>query len=530
MSTKRAYQYIRISQEDQSNFSITGQKRFNESFAARIDCEIIKTFIDDGRSAKDFNRPQWRLLEKEIYKNRHHIDYLIISKYDRLIRNVREGLVFLEKIENKWGVKVVSAMEDYYSHPDDPMFVRDRTQRLLDAEVERLRISDRVKFGNWQAANEGRYPHKAPFGYRNERDDRNKPILVLDQDRAEIIRFIFDSFIQGVPLSIIRTKARSMGFTLQGRSAIQRILSNPVYAGLIEVKPYRSEKARNIKGMHDPVVDERTFYLAQSMIQMNEQGPKVVASDDLPLRGVIGCIQCGSIYTGGRSRGRSKYYHYYRCPECSKVNIGADKIHAMVEGVLSDMAIPQKYLSYIRLQSKSRIEQIEKSRKSEEVVLKRKIDELNQKIDSVTEKFISDQIDQKSYDKFRAKYEREKASLESQIRPKEWSSFKINDFIDDLMPIISDLAGFFKALSTPGKQLFFSSLFGHGSKVSQSLFEPHFIHPVFRSNDLNIKGLRIQKTPEIDHYLGGNYISAPNETMFEPVVDLVEILRKSLSA
>ena len=56
------YQYIRISDKDQSNCSIDGQQRFNAMFAEKNGMTIIGTFIDDGVSAKNFDRPEWKRL------------------------------------------------------------------------------------------------------------------------------------------------------------------------------------------------------------------------------------------------------------------------------------------------------------------------------------------------------------------------------------------------------------------------------------------------------------------------------------
>ena len=71
---KTAYQYIRISDEDQSNFSLSGQEKMNRDYGAKHGIEVVKTFIDDGYSAKNFNRPKWKELEKELAKNKSKIE------------------------------------------------------------------------------------------------------------------------------------------------------------------------------------------------------------------------------------------------------------------------------------------------------------------------------------------------------------------------------------------------------------------------------------------------------------------------
>ena len=57
-----AVAYIRISQQDQSNFSIEGQQSILEKFARDQNLNLVASFIDNGKSAKNFNRPEWKNL------------------------------------------------------------------------------------------------------------------------------------------------------------------------------------------------------------------------------------------------------------------------------------------------------------------------------------------------------------------------------------------------------------------------------------------------------------------------------------
>lgn len=172
---KRAFAYIRISQEDQSNFSLSGQRKMNTEYAEKHGIDIIQTFVDDGYSAKNFNRPQWKQLEAALSANKTTIDYLIVTKYDRLIRNAAEGLAFIEKLEQRWNIKLLSVMENFFIDPHSPYFFKMRADLLVTAEFERRVISDRSKFGTWSAKSQGRFIGPAPFGYLNVRDEGNKP-------------------------------------------------------------------------------------------------------------------------------------------------------------------------------------------------------------------------------------------------------------------------------------------------------------------------------------------------------------------
>lgn len=108
---KKAYQYIRSARmEDRPEGSFCIQQKVNTAFAKKHNIEIIETFIDAGYSGKNFNRPGWKALQRKLIKNKSKINYLIVTNYDRITRNPIEGLTFMEKLEQKLQVKLISVM------------------------------------------------------------------------------------------------------------------------------------------------------------------------------------------------------------------------------------------------------------------------------------------------------------------------------------------------------------------------------------------------------------------------------------
>lgn len=106
---KKACQYIRSARnEDQPNGSVLIQEKMNTAYAKKHKIEITETFIDAGFSGKNFNRPGWKELERKLAKNKNKVDYLIVTKYDRVSRNFFEGLEFMTMLEQKWNVKLIS--------------------------------------------------------------------------------------------------------------------------------------------------------------------------------------------------------------------------------------------------------------------------------------------------------------------------------------------------------------------------------------------------------------------------------------
>ena len=78
--------YVRVSTEEQAKkgYSIDGQTQRCKEYAYRMGYEVVKVFVEQGRSAKDLNRPELQSMFKYIKANHKNIDSLIFWKWDRL--------------------------------------------------------------------------------------------------------------------------------------------------------------------------------------------------------------------------------------------------------------------------------------------------------------------------------------------------------------------------------------------------------------------------------------------------------------
>src|ERR1700748_1456264 len=199
---KKAIGYIRISDKDQSNFSISGQEKYIREYCERNNLYLHSIFTDE-KSAKDFDRRAWQNLEDYMRSSYRDVDYLIVIKYDRFSRNAAAGLNKIEMIEKKYGIIVVSVFEQMSIDYDSPFYFKQRADMLVNAEFELRVIRDRTLFGMHEALSSGRYISKAPTGYLNTRDEYNKPYIVIDKDKGPVIPRIFEMYMRGTPIKAI---------------------------------------------------------------------------------------------------------------------------------------------------------------------------------------------------------------------------------------------------------------------------------------------------------------------------------------
>src|SRR5690606_32392332 len=131
---------------------------------------------------------------------------------------------------------------------------------------------------------------------------------------------------------------------------------NPIYAGMIQVPAYYDETAHMVKGLQEPIITEEDWWKVQAQLSKPPK-KQVKLSEDLPLRGVLRCAQCGKLLTGGASKGKFKYYNYYWCVDHRKDNFSAIKVHKQLDQLVKALSLPEHYLGYLQESAERQLEE-----------------------------------------------------------------------------------------------------------------------------------------------------------------------------
>ncbi len=489
-----AYAYLRISTEDQSNFSLEAQEEIIRKYAASHNFNIVKTYTDDGVSAKNFDRPAWKKLEIDLSKSKGQIKAIMVAKYDRLIRNAAEGLTLLERFEIKLQVQIISTGENLYIDPHSPFYFKIRADMFVGAEFERRVIADRTKMGIWQGKKQGRYFTTAPFGYVNERDGNNKPIIVLHTERAKTVKQLFEQVATGMDWKEAGRIAKKNGFNNKGKDAIKRVLSNIVYAGIIIVPAYGRELATQVKGIHEPIISEEVFYWVQAMIDGKPQ-PKMKDREEFPLRGVLHCQQCNNLLTAGLSRGRhGGLFPYYRCRKCKGENYNANKVHDILTEVLQQLSLAPEQIQKDRETAEQQMEQRLATRAHKVKRLEIEIQEMESKIEQSEEKYITGKIEEITYRKFTDRWKRDLSGKRIELEQASsdergyWKLFYEN------LSLLSDISGLFNKSTIENKQRIIRMGFAHPLHITSQGLRTPAINPILHRESLIISNLQITKS------------------------------------
>lgn len=352
---KKIIGYVRESTQWQvtNGYNLGEQKRKIEEFCkykyetGSYELEIKE---ERGVSARNLKRPQIQSII-ELIKSKS-IDILVIHNLDRLTRSVKD-LAYLIELLEEYSIELVSITESI-----DTTTPSGRTFILMIGVIsqwEEDSISWRTKRGMAEALERGYYcKPRVPIGY--VRDPQDKRHLIIDEEKAEYIRYIFETVARGtktaneIYLDFKREKVLGKKW---GNDDVYRILKNQAYTGDVELfgKVY--------EGVIPAIVTKELQKEALERVKLRSRKKKYQYS----FRGILLCSECGSTLkcdsTHKKIRGKVyKVYQYYFCEYC-KNRISQNCIQEQVEHKLSRL-LDKEHAKEIRKSFLKHLKQVEK--------------------------------------------------------------------------------------------------------------------------------------------------------------------------
>ena len=334
---KTAVIYARYSSDNQTEQSIEGQLRVCNDYAKNNDILIVDTYIDRAMTGTNDNRPDFQRMIKDSSKRKW--DYVLCYKFDRFSRNKYETAMHKKTLKDN-GVKVISAMEYI---PDSPEAIILESMLEGYAEYYSAELSQKIRRGNNESRRKGNLTGgHIPYGYINV----NKK-AVIHEDRAEIVRFIYEQYAKDVYVKDIIATLTEKGVLYNGkpflRNTVYQILKNEHYSGIYH---YNGEPFDNI---YPQIVDTELFNKVRSKVMANKFGKKSETMTYL-LRGKVICGYCGKSIIGenGTARNGERKY-YYKCRGrksglgCTKQVIRKDVLEKIVlDRITQELSSPKR--------------------------------------------------------------------------------------------------------------------------------------------------------------------------------------------
>jgi DNA invertase Pin-like site-specific DNA recombinase len=435
--------YARVSTDEQADngFSLRHQTEMLEKYCEIKDYNIIKHYEEDF-SAKNFNRPEWIKVESFVKANRRSIDKIIVTKWDRFSRNIEEALRIIRNFKNL-GIEI-NAIEQPLdlSNPDNKTML---ALYLVMPEVENDKISQRTKEGILRARKEGAYTSKPPFGYESCKID-DRASMVPSKD-APMVKKIFQEVANGVnSVEQIRRNYSKSGY--KGcKQAFYNMLRSKLYIGLVLVPEYKKDPSYWVKGLHQSIIDDTTFYQVQNVLKGKKKNTRLPAKKHLllPLRGHLKCPICEENLTGSVSKGNGGMYAYYHCRlSCSNripSNLAHELFYSNVFGIIN---VNSNVLGLFKEILSDKF----KSKKGNKItILKEKSDEIinvERQINTIEDKLSNGSIDDDAFNRMNNRYIEKLMSLKAEYELLKNQKDEGFELLEEVVNSIKNLGNLFE--------------------------------------------------------------------------------------
>jgi len=217
-----------------------------------------------------------------------------------------------------------------------------RIQRRLEAQFEREIIGERIRDKKLATARQGKYVGGQPFlGYDIDRDKKR---LVVNPAEAQLVRRIFERFIEARSCMVVARELNAQGHRTKeykalrnGRTAggkrwnkvyVYRVLTNRKHLGEIV------HKGKSYPGEHGPILDRRLWDQVQRVLADNYHARARKTQQKAPalLKGILRCGHCGKAMGASHTGSRGKRYRYFVCNHAERTGYDACPVKSVAAG------------------------------------------------------------------------------------------------------------------------------------------------------------------------------------------------------
>ena len=295
--------YARYSSSNQREESIEGQIRICTEYAKKKGYKITNQYIDRAMTGKNDNRPAFRQMLNDSDKGM--FDVLLVYKTDRFARNRYDSAIHKTRLK-KNKVQIEYAAEQI---PNDSTAVL--IEGFLEnlAEYYSVNLSENTKRGKYEnALKKKSNGGVTPIGYK-----RINGSLVIDEVKAPVVQFAFQSYIDGISYANIIKKARERYGIKLSMSGLKLILQNEVYTGKYIYNTYDGETFV-YEDNHEAIVSRETYEKAKEKRLANKRSPNAGKGKiKYALSGLIKCGECGGhiIVSHSYKNGEPAFFRLY---------------------------------------------------------------------------------------------------------------------------------------------------------------------------------------------------------------------------
>ncbi len=465
--------YVRLSKDDErlgESVSIENQKLILTKYVNEQGWNIFDTYIDDGFTGTDFNRPSVTRLLDDAKAGK--INLIIVKDLSRFGRNYIQIGQYIDYIFPTYNIRFIALNDNVDTANKDTSAMDMMPIVNLFNEWHSASTSKKIKSVIEANAKSGKYRATfAPYGYVKGNCEKKLP--VVDEPAANVVRRIFEMRSHGVSPRHIADKLNKEGIPtasdylyaklgkpnprrtshLWSAERIRALINNPTYLGhLAQMRTttvsYKNHKTVKkdpsewiiIENTHEPIVSQEIWDKCREIEASVSQGKKTKTGFVAPLSGLMFCADCGEKMrlawnntTNGSKKNPRKYVrHNFNCGRYNRhgkiaCNSHYIKMKDINELVLTDIrsmaklvieneeAARQKFLAHKEKQNVHRIKlDTAKLRES-----RYRLEELQKLIPSVYEDKVLGRIPESVCVNLLEKYQSEQKELSAEVKELE---------------------------------------------------------------------------------------------------------------
>ena len=322
---KKVAAYARVSRDtERLMHSVSAQVSYYSALIQKNpEWEYAGVYADMGISGTDISR-RGEFLRMLADCEEGKIDIILTKSISRFARNTVDLLETVRHLKNL-GIEVRFEKEHIHSLSEDGELML--TLLASFAQEESRSISENVKWGVRKRFQSGEIgaANKHILGYQYDEDEKK---YVIIPEEAEAVRWMFQMYIDGVPLRGIAESMNSAGIrTTLGNdfqeASVRQLIFNEVYAGDIRrqkcymADPITKTKVKNcgelpqyyMADCHEAIIDRETYAKVQAEMERRAG----LVNPAYPFTGKIKCGICGQSFTRRKGTTKGKEYVSWFC-------------------------------------------------------------------------------------------------------------------------------------------------------------------------------------------------------------------------
>ncbi len=331
--------YCRVSDTKQKTegSGLESQEFRCRQYAAEKNYVVERVFHDDVSGGGDYTKRPGMIALLNFLEAHQKENYLVV--FDDLKRLARDTMFHwqLRHAMSNFGARLECLNYQFDDSPEGEFM---ETLFAAQGQLERKQIGRQTRQKTQARLEAGYYAFVAPAGFKYIKTKDRGKVLVRDEPAASIIAEAMEGFACGRFQTMQEVRyflehAPEFPSNKMGNNTPKKMLSNPLYAGMIVYEPWGVTMR---KGQHEGMISYESFCKIQERISGRAYAPtRKDLNKDFPLRGAVAC-ECGNSLTAAWSKSRTgKRHPYYLCQNRKCEHKGRSIRRDLLEGEFENL-------------------------------------------------------------------------------------------------------------------------------------------------------------------------------------------------